>query len=157
MMNPQALAGLRDIHLPDPISLWPLAPGWWLALAGLVAIALAALFIRQRRQLSPRRAALHELHELDRQYSESGDGPTLARGLSALLRRFALLKGERSEVATLHGEARAEFLGSEASPFSPVLLQGIEAAVYQNASEPVPNEEALAWIDAVGGFIRRAS
>ncbi|MFP6639238.1 MAG: DUF4381 domain-containing protein [Myxococcota bacterium] len=154
---PQALAELRDIHLPDPISFWPLAPGWWLALAGAALLVLAVQFLRHRRRLSARRAALSELQQLDEHYSESGDGSALARGLSALLRRVTLLSSERSQVATLHGDARAQFLGAAAGGFSPVLLTGIETAVYKSASEPVPAEEALAWLDAVGGFIRRAS
>ena len=31
-MDPQQIP-LRDLHLPDAISWWPLAPGWWLAIA----------------------------------------------------------------------------------------------------------------------------
>ena len=43
-MNPAAINAnpldqLRDIHLPEPISWWPLAPGWWL----LIIIALALM------------------------------------------------------------------------------------------------------------------
>ena len=29
MMQADSLAQLRDIQLPEPISWWPLAPGWW--------------------------------------------------------------------------------------------------------------------------------
>ena len=28
-MENDPLAQLRDIHLPEPILWWPLAPGWW--------------------------------------------------------------------------------------------------------------------------------
>ena len=43
-MNPAASnLQLRDIHLPDAVSWWPPAPGWWLLLGGLL---LALLFIR---------------------------------------------------------------------------------------------------------------
>jgi len=38
--NAQALSDLRDIHLPGAVTLWPLAPGWWLILGGLLALAL---------------------------------------------------------------------------------------------------------------------
>ena len=40
-----ALEGLRDIHMPDPISVWPLAPGWWLAALAMVAAALIVHFV----------------------------------------------------------------------------------------------------------------
>lgn len=35
------LAELRDIHLPDAISWWPLAPGWWMLLALLLTVMVA--------------------------------------------------------------------------------------------------------------------
>ena len=158
-MNPtaNALAGLRDIHMPEPISLWPLAPGWWLVALAVVAAALIFQFVRRRLRLSARRAALGELQRLEQQYSETGDTSALASGLSALLRRVALLRGERAEVATLHGEKRAQFLCAGPGGFSPALLAGIEATVYENPSEPVHDQDAQAWFDAVRGFIRRTS
>lgn len=158
-MNPttRALAELRDIHMPDPISFWPLAAGWWLALAGAVGLVLAVGLIRRKRRLSARRAALAELQALEQRYSESPDVPALACGLSALLRRLALLSGDRSHVATLHGDARARFLGAQPGGFSPVLLAGIESAVYRSGSDPVQPERVRAWLEAVRGFIRRAA
>ncbi len=39
------LAQLRDIHLPDPISWWPPAPGWWV----LAVVVLALLFFMTRK------------------------------------------------------------------------------------------------------------
>ena len=36
-MDPEQIP-LRDLHLPDAISWWPLAPGWWIVL-GLALIA----------------------------------------------------------------------------------------------------------------------
>ena len=44
-MDPQQIP-LRDLHLPEAISWWPLAPGWWLLIAFAVAacLLLRALF-----------------------------------------------------------------------------------------------------------------
>lgn len=152
-----ALDGLRDIHLPDPVSFWPLAPGWWLALLAVVAIALLVHFALRARRLSPRRAALCELERLENDYSSTGDVSALAEGLSALLRRISLLRSDRTRVASTHGEARALLLSTEKNAFSPALVTGIENVMYQNTTTDVPREDALAWLDAARGFIRRAS
>ena len=40
MNTPDPLAQLRDIHLPEPVSWWPPALGWW-----LVAMTVMTLLI----------------------------------------------------------------------------------------------------------------
>ena len=45
---------LRDLHLPDAIGWWPLAPGWWIVIAVLAITALALL----RKWLQRRSRAL---------------------------------------------------------------------------------------------------
>ncbi|MGB0669190.1 MAG: DUF4381 domain-containing protein [Porticoccaceae bacterium] len=61
------LAELRDIHLPDSVSAWPLAPGWWLlifvACAGLTALLIA--YTRRRRARLYRRQALLQLQQIE--------------------------------------------------------------------------------------------
>ncbi len=156
-MTTNALAQLRDIHLPDPVAFWPLAPGWWAVVFALLATAVLIAFIERRRQRSARRAALGEVARLEAGYSATRDTCALASGLSALLRRISLLAGERVQVASLHGAARARALESSAAGFSPSLLAGIEAAVYRSPNREVPGEDVHAWLDAVRDFIRRAS
>ena len=47
----EQLKDLRDIHLPDPVSIWPLAPGWW-ALMILVPVLyfLIRFIVRKVRE-----------------------------------------------------------------------------------------------------------
>jgi len=66
-MNPSdPLAELRGIHLPEAVSWWPLAPGWWL----LCAILLISIFSLIRIGItyyfnrSYRRQALEKLKQL---------------------------------------------------------------------------------------------
>jgi len=112
-VNPPAsvLAGLRDIHPPPPVPWWPPAPGWW-ALLGLAAVFAAGAFwawTRYRRG-APARAARRELAGLRARRSGRDDGCAIAAELSTLLRRYALARFPRGEVAGLTGEAWLEFL-----------------------------------------------
>jgi hypothetical protein len=111
MNNTKALQGLRDIHLPEPIPFWPLAPGWWLLTVVIVLLLVLAgwLWIRHRRT-AYRRVALKELQQL-RQALEQGhvDIPIVAE-LSILLRRAAISRYGRQQVAALNGAAWLEFL-----------------------------------------------
>lgn len=61
------LAQLQDIQLPDPVSWWPLAPGWWLLIfIALAIIVTTSIFLWRRHQHNAyRRQALKELSALD--------------------------------------------------------------------------------------------
>ena len=98
---------LRDLHLPDAIGWWPLAPGWWVVLAIVVAV-LAYLTWRLYKRwqfLAPRRYALRELARLEAEYLEHRNPIVLGKQLSELLRRGMLAYAPREEVAGLTGEA----------------------------------------------------
>lgn len=108
------LAELRGIHLPQPVGVWPPAPGWWGLAALLVASAIATSVVVRRRRRSVVRHALRELDGLARSSSREGDLQTLATTLSALVRRVALLRFGRKRVASLHGRAWQDFLAETA-------------------------------------------
>ena len=111
-MTPESLANrLYDIHQLDPVSIWPLATGWWLMLAGTTLLILLFIGLRRwrpdwRRYL-PRygwsRDAARELTAL-RDRVGGGDVKTLAARLSELLRRIAIARCGRNRCAGLHGE-----------------------------------------------------
>ena len=110
-MDPAALP-LRDLHLPEPIGWWPLAPGWWIMLL-LVAGALVYLLWRaykRRQQNAPRRYALRELSRFEAEYREHRNPVTLGKQLSELLRRGMLAYAPRERVAGLTGEAWLQWL-----------------------------------------------
>ncbi len=97
---------LRDIRLPDPVSWWPLAPGWWLSLV-LVLLLVGAIWVIRRwiRRGQLKRSALAELTQLEQAYSEGGDDlQQQVEALSILLRRLALSVYPRQEIASLTGE-----------------------------------------------------
>jgi hypothetical protein len=103
----QALA-LRDIQVPPAPGLWPPAPGWWVLLA-LVAITLGLglwWISRRLRLLRRRRRILEELARL----GDRAAGPELAAEVSALLKRVALTRFPRAQVAPLTGTSWLELL-----------------------------------------------
>ncbi len=97
---------LRDLHLPEPVGWWPLAPGWWLLiLLALLAIAYGlARAYRRRQRGAARRYALRELARHEAEYLEHRDPVTLGKQLSQLLRRLMLAYAPRKEVAGLTGD-----------------------------------------------------
>ncbi|MFQ6004694.1 MAG: DUF4381 domain-containing protein [Woeseia sp.] len=103
-MNPEDIP-LRDLHLPETIGWWPLAPGWWvlsvLLLIGLLLLARRAL--RKYRQNGARRSALARLEVLQAEYEHNRDVVSLGIRLSELLRRAMLAYAPRDEVAGLTG------------------------------------------------------
>ena len=73
MAELQVLAKLHDIHLPDPISWWPMAPGWY-ALLILVFILIGLLIYVTRRTYvngQPKRQALQLLAVYEQKYKLS--------------------------------------------------------------------------------------
>lgn len=149
------LAGLRDIHLPEAVSIWPPAPGWWLLLVLVVAISVGVWFWRRARRRSLRRAALAELFALETAHAGDADREALARGLSALLRRLALRSFGARRVAALRGADWNRFLADTGGspPFTPELAESLDSALYRRPAAE-RREEAPAWIAAVGGWIR---
>lgn len=106
------LADLRAYHLPDPVSWWPPAPGWWLLLAvlGVLAVALAWWLSRRRRCRAAARQATRELARLRAALAVDRDEAAFVRGLSRLLRRYVLAAFPGRPVAALTGDEWLAFL-----------------------------------------------
>lgn len=98
---------LRDLHLPDAIGWWPLAPGWWAVLAVLGALLSYSLLRAYRRWRfnAPRRYAMRELARYEADYLEHHNPVVLGKQLSELLRRGMLAYAPREEVAGLTGDS----------------------------------------------------
>ena len=108
---------LRDLHLPETLGWWPLAPGWWVV---IVAALAALLYLAWRwhkawKFNAPRRHALRELARFEAEYLEHRNPVTLGKQLSELLRRGMLAYAPRDEVAGLTGEAWLRWLDQDLS------------------------------------------
>ncbi len=111
-MNSTAPAlDLHDIHAAPPPGFWPPAPGWWLlGILLFAALVLAGVWIYRRYRLYRQRrrvlAELEQLQALDTQQQAA----EIATGVSTLLRRVALMRFRRRQVAPLSGTAWLQFL-----------------------------------------------
>ncbi|MFQ5597421.1 MAG: DUF4381 domain-containing protein [Nitrospiria bacterium] len=102
---------LRDIHLPDPISWWPPAPGWWASLVLLTVLTSAVYcFLWNKRRWRVRIAAIAELKTISKRFHEAPDTGRLVKDLSVLLRRICMTYVPRSDVAGLTGDPWLRFL-----------------------------------------------
>lgn len=118
------LAQLKDIHLPNPVSFWPLAPGWYVV---LLLVLLAVLFVAYRIYKRhcyalAKKQALALLASYQKRYEKEHNVPLTSARISDVLRRVALVYYPRQEVASLHGDAWLQFLNqtSKGIDFNPV-------------------------------------
>lgn len=112
-MNPTApdALQLRDIHLPGPPEFWPPAPGWWIIAAVMLALLTwLGLKIWRRTKLYLQRKRIIGLLEQLEQSSSDTHTPEFLAQLSRLLRRLALMRFPRQEVAPLTGNDWLKFL-----------------------------------------------
>ncbi len=109
-MNEQTL-NLRDIHLPEAIFWWPLAPGWWILLASITSVFLILYIVRkiyQNRQLN--RDIASELETIKQQFEINQNKSQLAKSLSTLLRRACISYYPEDNIAGLIGENWLRYL-----------------------------------------------
>ena len=101
---------LRDIHLPDPISGWPPAIGWWLLLALLVLLGVGlSLWLKHRRRETPVKRALRQLADIE---TADLDTREKLQALSGLMKRVALSLDAREAVAGMSGPDWLAWLAS---------------------------------------------
>lgn len=158
-MTPDPLAQLRGWHLPDPVSWWPPAPGWWL----LTALILIGVWLvvrwwrRWRRAGGGARQARRELDSLQAALASDGDVRRFVAGVSQLLRRLALTHFPRQTVAGLSGSEWLAFLdatgGGDGFTHGPgrILVESAYRPVIPQADtfDPAPLARLAAdWIQA---------
>lgn len=112
MAEADVLNQLKDIHLPNPVGLWPLAVGWYLLAFFVVLLGIALVYYLRKRALhaKPKQLALDLLDTYSAQYQQARNSQVTSAQISELLRRVALAYFPRDEVASLHADAWIAFL-----------------------------------------------
>ena len=144
---------LRDLHLPEAIGWWPLAPGWWVVI-GLAFIGLGflvRLWLRKRSRGAARRYALRQLDAIVRQFDEQKDPVAFGSNLSELLRRTMLAYAPRLDIAGLTGEEWLRWLDRDLA--QPVFSNGPGRQIldlpYRRPGSELPDSDIDRLVSAV--------
>ena len=116
------LSQLRDIHLPEAVTFWPPAPGWWVLLV-LLLIGLAFVYRQaiitmiQRRKLANALEQLNDAHlhfTVQSQDAENRNqaGLEFLAAINSLLNRVVMVKYPDAPSEKLSGNKWLEFLDS---------------------------------------------
>jgi hypothetical protein len=151
-MDPEQIP-LRDLHLPEAVGWWPLAPGWWVLL-GVAAVVLLVFsrraWVRWRKDAA-RRIALEELARVESAYHDTPNAVLLARRLSELLRRTMLAYSPREEVAGLTGRHWLLWLdrGMDERLFTEGPGRSLQELPYRRVDSMVEDVDVGALLEAV--------
>jgi hypothetical protein len=135
---------LRDIHLPEVVSSWPPAIGWWLLLILIpVTIYVAWKTYKYLTRKTIAKSASPILEQI-KQDTQSSDLEKLQQ-LSAWLRRVSISTAPRQESAGLTGKAWLAHLDAsvEGSPFSDGIGQCLADAQYRQSAPSDIDIDAL--------------
>ncbi|WP_448549186.1 DUF4381 domain-containing protein [Thalassotalea fusca] len=99
------LAQLKDVHLPEQIHNYPIAPGWWLLAIIIVTVIFWAIkSVINRKKFNHKRKVAKKL--LD-------SGNLSNAEIIVLLKTVAMHYVPRENVASLHGDTLADFLQTQ--------------------------------------------
>lgn len=107
-----ALAGLHDVAVPEPVSLLPATPAWLVVLAVLAAALMwgALRALRRRRRNRYRREAAVALRGIEARLASPATREGALAELPVLVKRVALQLAPREDVAALSGASWLAFL-----------------------------------------------
>lgn len=143
---------LRDIHMPEPISWWPLAYGWWVIIGLVVALIVGMVVARELRRRTTRYRALQELARLSA--DAQLDTAAIARDIATLLKRLVKVKDPVGVVD--HGDAWARRLQSGPAPLPNAMAKHLAEAPYlpgEAANTNTLQRDEL--VDAARAWIKR--
>ena len=151
------LEQLRDIRLPDEISWWPIADGWWLlAIVTVLAIAITSLLIVRRRR-SLRFNALRELQLLRNDEKLQRRPLMVAERAGELLKRIVLRNPDDQSSASLSGDKWSQVLAEEPGAMDSTVAEFIAVAPYVSEQTETSAPSVVTILDATESWIRRVA
>lgn len=108
---PNQIDGLQDIQLPDPISAWQLAWGWWVLLALMIIIATGSFIYWRKNRY--RFFAKQRLVVYLNDFEQTQNLHLYCQQAAQLLRELAITRYGREAVSSLSGRAWIIFLNTK--------------------------------------------
>ena len=154
-------AKLADIHLPDAVTFWPVAPGWWILLGIIIIFLLLIIYFIKRKPTIPaptgkelKSQAMQELDAIRKNYESQANPHESVKKLSIFLRRYALSLYQRDNVASLtdeqwlrlldeiidHDSTQGADSGFKESLFSNKFSALLTQAPYQSVHKPIDTQ-----------------
>lgn len=95
---------LRDIHLPDPVSWWPPATGWWIVLVFIILMIPAIRYlVKKIRQPVLKKSAQAEMDSVIENYNGHKNKLRLIQDLSVSFKRIGISYLTRDTIAGEYG------------------------------------------------------
>ncbi len=146
------LASLKDIHLPEAVSNFPSAVGWWLlvmiGLLTLLAVVKFGCYLVEKNAY--RRVAIKQLQQLQADFSVHNNDLKLLSAVNQLLKSVAIRQFPEQQCEKLHGQSWLQFLSLAVSKSQSVDLQGLVKlnAIYQKEVNLTNQQRYLLLLNA---------
>lgn len=102
---------IRDIHLPEAISWWPLAIGWWIVIAlVLCALMLLYVYITKLNKPTLKRKAKAKIASIEKKFVETQNPVLCVSEISMFFRQVVITDNNEKNVAGLTGQSWLEWL-----------------------------------------------
>ncbi|MBV1883849.1 MAG: DUF4381 domain-containing protein [Pseudomonadales bacterium] len=148
------VVNLRDIHLPDPVSFFPLPVAWWVLLVVVLCVVVCVLYFLMYARKKMLRYALVELDELQfYQSQQTQQDSDTVMALGVLMKRYAQCQFPRNQVAHLWGQSWLAFLRSTSSSGQFDGDRGA-AAIRLPYQKAVSSEEAKVLFESVRSWMQ---
>lgn len=130
---------LADIQLPEGVSWWPLAPGWWILIALAIIIATAIYCWRRHHQRNAyRQLALAELQQAYQNFQQQASTAIYLQKVSNILRRTAMSAYPKSFNSSIKGDDWLSWLDTHCPATQDSFAQGTGRALLVGPYQQAP-------------------
>ena len=155
-MNP-LLKDMHDIKSIDSISIWPLAAGWWILIAIILAIFFTTYIYLKKQKAKKNSWQQHALNELDSLSKNILKNPkdSHVEILSNIIRRVALHIFDRKTCAGITGDKWLNWLAeNDPNNFNWNKYGKVLGKNIYSANKHICNEELQLLINAIKLWVK---